>query len=274
MNKFLLFLDSGILMDLVSKFTQAVPKFTGAIIIAFVGFIISKIIASAVKRVLVKINIDKLGEKLNEIDIVDKSNIKIQFSTLISKVLYYFLLLFFLVAAADVLAMPAVSNLVSGIFNLIPNLFVAGIILVIGILFADAIRKLAQTSLESLGVPSARMIASLIFYFLFINIIISALSQAKISTEFLSQNISLLIGGIVLAFSIGYGLASKQSMSNFLSSYYVKGKFDLGDTISVDGQKGKVVGIDKSSVTLVNDNGNKIIFPLHKVSNSNLEIHI
>jgi len=274
MAKLFLFLDSGILLDLVSNFTKAVPKFFGAVVIAVVGFIIAKIVSSSIKKLLLKINIDKIGDQLNEIDIVSKSNIQIKISSIISKVLYYFLLLFFLVAAADVLAMPAVSNLVSNIFNLIPNIIVAGIILVVGILFADAIRGISQTSLESLGVPSARMISSLLFYFLFINIIISALSQAKINTEFLSQNIHLLIGGIVLAFAIGYGLASKATMSNFLASYYVKDKFNVGDKITVDGMTGKVIDISKASLTLVSENGNKVIFPLSKISDSNIEVHI
>lgn len=274
MLKLFLFLDSSILMDLISDFTKAIPKFVGAITIALIGFIIAKVASSTIKRLLVKLNIDKIGEKLNEIEIVAKSNITIKISTIVSKVFYYFLLLFFMVAAADVLAMPAVSGLVSSIFNLIPNLIVAGITLIVGILFADAIRALAQTSLESLGISSARMISSIIFYFLFVNIIISSLSQAKINTEFLAQNIHLLIAGIVLAFAIGYGLASKATMSNFLASYYIKDKFKIGDTITVEGITGKVIELNKASLSLVTETGNKVIFPLSKISNANIEIHI
>lgn len=274
MVKLFLFLDSGILLELLANFTRVIPRVLGAFFIAIIGYIIAKIIASSLKKLLKKINIDKIGDKLNAIEIVSKSNIEIKISSLISKVVYYFLLLFFMVAAADALAMPAVSNLVSGIFNLVPHLIVAGIILIVGVLFADALRSIAQTSLDSLGIPSARMISNLIFYFLFINIIILALSQAKVNTAFLSQNIHLLIGGIVLAFAIGYGLASKATMSNFLASYYIKDKFQIGDTITIEGIKGKVIEIDKSSLILAAESGNKVIFPLSKVSDSNIEIHI
>ena len=274
MTHLFLFLDTGILSELVSNFLNALPKFFGAFMIALIGFIFSKIVSKSIKKVLHKLNVDKIGDKLNEIEIISKSNVNIKISTIISKVTYYFLLLFFMVAAADALAMPAVSNLVTNIFNLVPNIIVAGIILVVGILFADALRKIAQTSLESLGVPSARMISSLLFYFLFVNIIISALTQAKINTEFLAQNIHLLIGGIIFAFAIGYGLASKTTMANFLASYYIKDKFKIGDKVTIGEVTGKVVDIDKSSVILVSDSGNKIIFPLNKVSDSNIEIHI
>lgn len=265
--------ESKALQELVSKFVSGVPNFLMALVLAIVGIIVSKIVSKVVKKFLEKVGIDKLGEKLNEIELVEKSNLNIKISAILSKVIYYFLVLFFLVAASDVLNMPAVSELVLGIFNLIPSLIVAGIILILGTLLSDVIRGICQTGLQSLGIPSARLIASFVFYFLFINIVISALTQAKINTEFLAQNISLIIGGIVLAFAIGYGLASKTSMANFLASYYSKGKFEVGDTITMDGITGKIVEIGKSSLIMIAENGNKVIFPLNHISNSKIEIH-
>ncbi len=267
------FTDSSILQGLVSSFVTGLPRFIMAVIILIVGIVISKIIANIIKKTLLAVNIDKLGEKLSEIDFIEKSNIKIKFSTILSRVFYYILVLFFLVAATEALGMPAVSQLVSDLFNLIPSLIVAGIILVLGTIMADVLKNVAQTALESLGIPSARMIASFVFYFLLINIVISAFTQAQINTEFLSQNISIVIGGIVLAFAIGYGLASRSSMSNFLASYYSNGKFDVGDTITLDGVTGRIVEMDKSALTLVTEESRRIIFPLNQVSNSRIEIH-
>ena len=75
------------------------------------------------------------------------------------------------------------------------------------------------------------------------------------------------------AFAIGYGLASQASMSNFLASYYSKGKFDVGDTVTIDNVTGKIVEMDKSSLILIKEGGNKIVFPLNHVSNMKIEIH-
>lgn len=273
MYLFILQSQSAALTGLIDAFVKGVPKFIMAVIILIIGLIIAKIVKKLVLKALLAINVDKIGEKLNEIEFVEKSNVKIKFSTVISKMIYYILVLFVLMASTDVLGMPAVSNLVAKTFELIPKLIVAGIILVAGILLADVLKNVAQTALESLGIPSARMISNFVFYFMIINIIISALTQAEINTEFLSQNISLLIGGIVLAFAIGYGMASKSTMSNFLASYYSQGKFDLGDTITIDDVTGKVVEMDKSSLILIAESGNKVIFPLNHISNSKIEIH-
>ena len=263
---------SSTLTDLVTRFVSGIPSFVMAIVILIVGLIVSKIVLKVVKTLLVNIKIDVLGEKLNEIDFIESANVKIELSTVFSKIIYYILLLFFLVAATDALKMPAVSNLVVSIFNFVPKLLVALIFLIIGILAADAIKSVVLTTCNSLEIPSGKIISSFLFYFLLINIFISVLSLAEIETAFLQQNISIVLGGIVLAFAIGYGLASKDTMSNLLASYGNNDKFKIGDTLTIDGDTGEVIDLDGSSVTIsVNDR--RIIYPLNNVMNSKIEIH-
>ena len=57
----------------------------------------------------------------------------------------------------------------------------------------------------------------------------------------------VVAAGAVGAFAFGYGLASKGMMTNLLASFYAKGKFIVGDTITVDGTKGQIVEIDNVS---------------------------
>lgn len=257
--------------QLLSGFIDVVPKIFGALAIIIVGLIIAKLIAKLIKNLLDKIGIDKLAEKLQEIDIISKANLKISFSNIISKIVYYFLLLVFITAGTDVLGMDAISTLFSDLLQFIPKLLVALIILVIGIIFSEALRKIILTTCKSLGIPSASLISSFVFYFMIVNILIVALTQASIDTDFLSSNISIIIGGIVAAFSIGYGFASKDIVANFLASYYSKDKFTIGDRISIDGFSGEIVDIDRSSVTLSMD-GKKLIVPMQKMINENIEI--
>jgi small-conductance mechanosensitive channel len=272
--KTFLFADSIInsLTAIAEQFLAGIPNLLKAIVIFIVGWIIARIVRKMLQKALEKIQIDKLGEKLNEIEIVSKANLEVKLSDIFAKVIYYFLMLFVLVAASDALGMPAVSQLVADIFNFIPNLIVALLVLILGLLLAEAIKKLVVTALTSLSIPSAKMIGNVIFYFLFINILVSALTQAKINTAFLSQNLTMLIGGVVLAFGLGYGIASKDIIANFLTSFYFKDRVRIGEKITIDGVTGEVVEVSKSSFTLVNEEG-QIIIPMSKLNNNNLTIH-
>lgn len=248
---------------MVEKFLIGIPTLIIAIIVLVIGVIISKAIFKAIKGVLSKIGIDKFGEKLNEIDFVNKSGIEIILSSVIAKMIYYMVFLIFLVLATDILQMPALSKLVSSTIEFFPNLLVALIIIVAGLLGADALRKTLLTTLTSFGVPSAKVIASFAFYFLFITIFIMALTQLGINTAFLAQNISIILGGAVFAFALGYGLASKDMVANILGSSYSKNRLNIGDNIKIDGLQGLIIDMDKTSVTIESEHS-KITIPLNK----------
>ena len=260
-----------ILTDLVAQFAAAVPSFVGAILVFVIGWIIAKLLARLLKRLLKTIGVDKLAEKLNEIDIVSKSNFKIVPSELLSKILYYIVILIFAIAATDLLGMPAVSQLMTDIINYFPNLLTAGIVLVIGLLFSDFIKNIVLTACKSLGIPSANLIANFVFYFLFLAVVMSALGQAKINTEFLRTNLTVIIAGGVLAFAFGYGFASRDMMANFIASFYSKRKVQLGDHIKIGEVEGEVIAMDNTSITVQGD-GSHVIIPLSKLTSENITI--
>lgn len=261
-----------ILLGILTQFIAVVPNILGAIVIFLVGWIIAKIVAKVIKKVLVSLKVDKVAEKLNEIEFIEKSNVNIVPSTVLSKLFYYLLMLIFAIAASETLGMQAVSDLIKDLIAYIPNVVAAMIFMVIGLLFANFIKGLVSTALKSLGVPSANMIANLLFYFLILTILMSALAQAKINTEFLNSNITLILAGAVAAFAFGYGFASRDLVANFLASFYSKGKINLGDTITLDGMTGEVIAVENTSLTL-KSNDKHVIIPLSKLTAGVLQIH-
>ena len=260
------------LSDMLSTVMAVVPRVIMAIVILIVGIIVAKMVAKMVKKLLLAAKVDRLGESINQVDIVSKANVKIELSTIFSKTIYYFLLLIVFILASSSLDMPEVTNLISDIFKFIPKLLVAFIILIAGTLFADFLKKIIHTALKSLGVPSAGMISSVFFYFLLINVVISALTQAEIKTDFLAQNVSILMGGIILAFAIGYGLASKDTMSNMLASFSMKNSFKIGDKVTIDGVTGVISDIDKSKLK-IQTSESLVMMPLSKANSATVHFH-
>ncbi len=260
-----------IINELLQQLQAALPNFLKALGLIILGYILARLIATLFKRLLRSIKVDNLAQKLNSIDLIGGSKINLVPSVILSKILYYFILFAFLIAATELLNIQAVSELMTSLLNYIPILLSALLVFIIGLFVADSLKKIVYTTCNSLGIPAAGLIANILFYFVLVNVLMITLSQAKINTEFIQDNLSIILAGIVLAFAIGYGFASKDLMANLLSAFYNKEKLHIGQTIGIGELKGKVVEIGKTTLTLQAED-KRIIIPLSKLTSEALMV--
>ncbi|MEZ4849873.1 MAG: hypothetical protein R3B93_14915 [Bacteroidia bacterium] len=244
----------------IEQMAEAFPKLIGAIVLLGLGWVISKIISNVVGRILRRIGLDKLAEKLNNTDTFKESNIKVRPVIIIQKFLYWMLMLVFILSATETLGLDIVTTQISGLIDYIPQLVTALIILAVGFYISDAIRSMTADSMKSLGIPAWKFISTALFYLLFLIVAVTALSQAGINTDIITSNFSIILGGIVLAFAIAYGFAARNVLSSILTSFYSKNSYQMRQVIELDGYKGEIVKMDSVSITI--DTGEKlVVFP-------------
>ncbi|MEZ4985925.1 MAG: mechanosensitive ion channel [Saprospiraceae bacterium] len=249
-----------------------VPNLITAFAVLLVGFIIARILRKLISKVLAKTGIDKLAAQLNEVDMIANTRMEIKLSTMLASIVYYLIMFIFLMAAIEVLGMEAISNLMTDMINYLPKAIAAFFVFLLGIVLSDMVKKLVRTTCDSLGIASGKLLSNMVFYFLFLNVALVTMKQAELQTTFMENNISIILGGVILAFSIGYGLASRSLMSNMLSAYYNKDRFEVDDEITVGGQRGKVIAMDNTSLTLRTEEG-EVVVPLSKLSTEQYTIH-
>ncbi len=250
------------LTKMINQLTTFVPKLILAILVFFIGQLIAKLVRFLFTKLLKKTRIDALGEKVNEIDFVKKFKFEMILSNLLPTILYYFMVLLFLSAATETLDVKVITDLVTSITNNIFPFIAAIILLLVGILIADTLQKMVVSACKSLNMSSGKLIGNVVFFFIFIISLIAALGQAGINTKLLETSFSILIAGVIFAFSFGYGMASKDILSNMLSSLYSKNKFEVGQIIEIDGIKGKILSIDQTSIVIENGES-KTVIPLN-----------
>lgn len=249
-----------------------IPSLLTALVVFVIGLILAKMLRNVIGKLLAKSGIDRLSEKLNDIDLISNTNMEIKPSGLIASIIYYLVLFIFIMAAVDVLGMAAISDLMTDMINYLPKAISAFFVFLVGLLFCDLIKKMVQATCESLGIGSAKLLANVVFYFLFLNVALITLKQAELQTTFMENNISIILGGVILAFSIGYGLASKPLMTNMLAAFYNKDRFQMDDELTVEGQRGRVIAMDNTTLTLRVEDG-EVIIPLSKLSQDKFIIH-
>lgn len=257
--------------NLINQFVEFVPRIVGAMLILLIGVGFARLAAFIIRRVLNQVGLDRIGNRLNEISFIKRLKTEIKLSEIIAQILYYYILLMFITASTQTLGVAVISDMVASLVNFIPKLIVAAIMLQVGVLLADALREAVLGLCKSFNISSGRLLSMIVFVFFLIVTVISALGQAGINTELLESSFNLIIGGIIFAFAIGYGSASRDLMANILSSFYTKNKYQEGQIIQIDQVKGKIIKIDSLSLTLRTGDTTTVI-PLQALQTKNVEL--
>lgn len=237
-----------------------VPIVISAMVILLVGWIISKVVSKVVLKTLETIRLDDILSKVGFDKMLAKIKAGLSASKIFSKIVYYILMLLFVTSAAQVLGWDMITDGIASFIAYLPTLTVALVIFVLGVYVAELIKNMIYTAANSIGVSGSKAIANIVYYLLFIFIAITALNQAGVDTDIITSNITLILGSILLAFAISYGFASRNLVSNMLSSYYGKGKFTEGQRIRIGDEEGVIVRIDSISVTLQQEK-QQLVFP-------------
>jgi small-conductance mechanosensitive channel len=247
-------------------FVNLFPRMVLASILVLIGVLIGKIMARLVSALFDKIGVDHFLGRMGNMEGFNKTPMRFRLGKMIAKFVYYFFFLIFVLFAVDILEIQTLSEIITLVFSYLPRLVSAIFVFLLGIFLADLLRGFVRTACYSMDIPAARFISNLVFYFIFVNIALIALEQSGIETGFIQINLSIILAGIMLAFAIGYGLASKPILSNILSGYYNRNKIQVGDTIKMEEIEGIVVAIDSVSFTVKTDEQTWVTVPLHKLT--------
>jgi MFS family permease len=200
------------------------PKLALFLIILIVGWIVAKLIAKAVDKILERVGFDRAVERGGIRRALERS--KYDASTIVSKIVYYGLLLIVLHFAFGVFGPNPVSELIAGVIAYLPRLFVALVIVVVAAAIAAAVRDIVSNALS--GFSYGRMLGTLVSVFILGLGIIAALNQLGIAlTVTMPVLIAILatIGGILVV-GVGGGLIKpmQERWENYLATAEREGR--------------------------------------------------
>ena len=213
---------------MMSNFLGMLPNLFGAAAFAFVGWIVAKILSGLISNLLATTGIDSVLEVAG-----DEATNKIKLSKVLGTVVFALVLIPSLIAALQKLKMTAItdpaSEMLSMVFNAIPNILIAGVILAVayyvskfvaslinslltGIGFNELPAKLGFTNAFSTGPKPAAIIGKIIVFFAMLFASVEAanrlgfLQVSEIVSVFIQFGGDILLGSVILV--VGFWLSS------------------------------------------------------------------
>lgn len=224
------------------------PGLIGGGLVILIGWLLAKLLRLVLVRVGVR-TLDPFAERSGLDEVLAKLG-GVKLSKLLGGLVYWFTILVFLLAASDVMGIEVVGRAVEAVFAYLPTLMTAVVIFLFGMWGADKVNKLVTQLTNSVGLAGGRIVSKVLAGLIVVFATITALNVAGVDTSLITANIQILIAGLLLAFAISYGFASRTILTNILSSYYGKERFKPGMRIRIGDDEGVIDRIDSISFTL------------------------
>lgn len=254
------------------KFMETIPGIIGAILVIVAGWLFALIVSGSIARLLTTLRFDSLADKVKVTPFLQAANIKATPSRIVGRFVYWIILLLVIVSAADTLGWTAVTYEISKVLDFLPNLLSAVAFFVIGTYAASFIRDFMRGAMASLGISTSKVISSSVFYLLFVIIALTALKQGGLDTSIITTNLFIIIGSLMLAGAVSYGIASRDVLANVLAGFYSKRTFRKGMNIEIDGQRGIITDTSSINMTIQISETERVVIPANELITRKVKI--
>lgn len=185
------------------KFVELLPNIVGALIIFIVGLFVAEGLGRLVTRVLQRLYIDQAIAKTGLKNAFEKIGFRLNISRAIGLLVTWFLYAVLLIAVAEILKLEQISLFLQSVVLYLPNVIIAVIILVVGIIVGNFIFTVVREASLAAKLASADFLAAVAKWAVLIFTFMAALVQLKVATEL----IQILFTGLVLMFALAGGIA-------------------------------------------------------------------
>jgi len=232
---------------LESSFQQAyeqvamlAPKVVVTTVVLIVGYVIARLIARLIASLSETIGLQIAVERSGLAESMRNMGIRRSVPAIVGTIVFWLLMCVFVTTAFNILGLQKLSDAMGNVVDYIPNLLVATVVIVVGLLVASFLRGVVATSADRVGLSYAEHLANACYYALALLTFMAAFNQLGIKFLLLGDVILIACGGLALGFGLAFGLGGREVMAGILAGYYLRQRLQAGDHVEVAGLQGTV----------------------------------
>lgn len=211
---------SNAVVDTLSTLLGFLPNLLGAIIVLIIGLIIARWSKTVIVKALQAIKFESYVKDTRLKKFLQKADITHKIEELIGSIFKWIIAITFFIASANIMGLSAISRLLGGILEYVPNVLSAVIVLALGVLLAGVMEGVVKGALATVDLKTSRLMGKIASYIVITIAVLAALSELHIAQNF----INILFIGVVTSLALGIGLAvglgSKDLVSRLLTDWY------------------------------------------------------
>ncbi|MFZ5876080.1 MAG: mechanosensitive ion channel family protein [Nitrospirota bacterium] len=200
---------------------ELLPKILGMLIIVAIGWVIAIVTRVVIRRLLSLVKFDALCDNVGATQIAAKADLPPP-TALLSALVFWVTWTAFLMLGVSTLGIVVLQEQIAQFFRYVPQIFIAVVILFIGLLFANFAARTVLLGMVNANVPSARLLSNAVRVFLVMLAVAMALEQIALAKTVVLIAFSIAFGAVMLGLAIAFGLGGRDVARRVLERQFTE----------------------------------------------------
>jgi hypothetical protein len=188
---------------MLERIWEFLPNFIAAILVFLLGVAIALGVRFLVIKILNSIGWEKFAQEGSYLRFLGVGDIRYPLFDLVGAIIFWIVILAFSGTAARALGLTHIEMLLDELVGFLPNLFLALLILGLGIWLGILAGRFTRAFADSAKIMEANLLGTGIQYLIIIIAAGTALEQLRVATRFLFGAFLIIIASLGLAFGLG-----------------------------------------------------------------------
>ena len=242
------------------------PQLGGAFALLVIGLLVARLIAALVRRALTRARVDDLAQRWRIDETLGRAGLRRSLAGLCGAVVRIVLSVVVVFASLTLLGLEPLSQSLNEAVLFLPKLIVAMVLILAGLVLSGLLRERVDRLTYQMDFPiplgQLAQIATLAIF------AIMAAVQVGVSAGVLIIVLAILLGAVAATFAIAFGLGGREVARALNAGRFVRGAYDVGQTIEVGDLRGQIVAIEPDATVLGTDGGQRVRVPNHMLLES------
>lgn len=191
-----------------------IPNILAGIVILLIGIILGSIVKRIVVEVLNALKIDSYLKKYG----VPEAKREFSWTNILAEIARWFVIILFLIPTAEVWGLPQVTTILNSFLLYLPNVFVAAIIGLVGLVFARLAHDVVLGSTREISPDASQAIAASARWAIIIFVMLAVLNQLGVARDLIRILFTGFVAMVSIAGGIAFGLGGQTSAREVLES--------------------------------------------------------
>jgi Conserved TM helix len=211
------------LQELARGFAHYLPRLVVMLIITFLGWVIAYVLKVLVRSVLRLTRFSKLSENAGATQLLHQAALPSS-TELVSRFVFWVAWIGFILLGVSVLGIVGLQEYISRFFLFLPRLFVALVILFVGLLAANFVSRAALLAAVNANFRSSRLLSISIRIIVSIFALSMVFEVLGVAEETMLIAFATVFGAVMLGLAIAFGIGGKDLAREFLEKRLLTGK--------------------------------------------------